>query len=125
MKSYIFSFALLLSFVACQAQNDHGSAQVMSVSAFKTKIKQKSVQLIDVRTPEEYGAGHIEGALNIDVQSGDFESQVNAQISRKKPVAVYCRSGKRSARAASVLSTMGYKVVYDLKGGYLAWEAEK
>ena len=125
MKSYIFSFALLLSFVACQAQNDHGSAQVMSVSAFKTKIKQKSVQLIDVRTPEEYGAGHIEGALNIDVQSGDFESQVNAQISRKKPVAVYCRSGKRSARAASALSKMGYKVVYDLQGGYLAWEAEK
>jgi phage shock protein E len=125
MKIYVFSFALLLSFVACQAQKDQGSAQVMSVAAFKAKIEQKSVQLIDVRTPEEYGAGHIEGALNIDVQSGDFESQVSAQISRKKPVAVYCRSGKRSARAASALSKMGYKVVYDLQGGYLAWEAEK
>jgi rhodanese-related sulfurtransferase len=127
---YVFSFALLIGFVACQAQSSKGTAgegdvQVMSVAEFKNKIRQKSVQLIDVRTPEEYGAGHIQGALNIDVQSGDFESQVSTKISRKKPVAVYCRSGKRSERAASALSKMGYKVIYDLKGGYLAWEAEQ
>jgi rhodanese-related sulfurtransferase len=46
-------------------------------------------------------------------------------ISKDKPVAVYCRSGKRSQRAAETLSGMGYKVIYDLKGGYLAWEQEK
>ena len=98
---------------------------MLSVSAFKAKIGEKSVQLIDVRTPEEFGAGHIRKAVNIDVQSADFEARAQSIISKDKPVALYCRSGKRSQRAASALSEMGYKVIYDLKGGYLAWEAEQ
>lgn len=130
MRTYFFSFLLLLGIGACQAQNkqsvpEDGGVQVLSVSAFKAKIGEKSVQLIDVRTPEEFGAGHIRKAVNIDVQSADFEARAQSIISKDKPVALYCRSGKRSQRAASALSEMGYKVIYDLNGGYLAWEAEQ
>lgn len=130
MRSHILSLFLLLMLGACQAQNKQGTpaesgVQVLSVSDFKSVIKEKSVQLIDVRTPEEFAEGHIRKALNIDVQSADFESQANSLISKDKPVAVYCRSGKRSQRAAAALAGMGYKVIYDLKGGYMAWEAEE
>lgn len=130
MRTYYFSFLLLLGIVACQAQDKQnmsgdGGVQVLSVDGFKAKIKEKSVQVIDVRTPEEFAAGHIGKAVNIDVQSADFETRAQTLISKDKPVAVYCRSGKRSQRAVSALSAMGYKVIYDLKGGYLAWEAEQ
>jgi phage shock protein E len=128
MRTYFFPLLLLLGIGACQAQNkesvpEDGGVQVLSVSAFKAKIGEKSVQLIDVRTPQEFAEGHIRKAVNIDVQSADFEARAQALISKDKPIAVYCRSGKRSQRAAASLSDMGYKVIYDLKGGYLAWEA--
>lgn len=131
MRTYYFSFLLLLGIAACQAQDKQnisaggGGIEVLSVDGFKAKINKKSVQLVDVRTPEEFAAGHIGNAMNIDVQSADFETRAQALISKDKPVAVYCRSGKRSQRAVSLLSGMGYKVIYDLKGGYLAWEAEQ
>lgn len=130
MRTHLLSILLVFGIFACQAQNKVNASgedgvEVLSVAGFKAKIKEKKVQLIDVRTPEEYAEGHIGKALNIDVQSADFESRVQAMISKDKPVAVYCRSGKRSQRAAETLSSMGYKVIYDLKGGYLAWEQEK
>lgn len=130
MRMYVLSFFVMLGLSACQAQSSENASgergiQVISVADFRAKIKDKSVQLVDVRTPEEFAAGHIKGARNIDVQSADFESRAKEEISTKKPVAVYCRSGKRSQRAAETLSKMGYKVIYNMDGGFIAWEAAK
>ena len=69
--------------------------------------------LVDVRTPKEYNAGHLENSLNIDWMGDSFKGDT---------IYLYCRSGKRSASATKYLDSMGYKNVYNLKGGYIAWE---
>lgn len=81
----------------------------------------KKVRLLDVRTPEEYRAEHIKGALNIPVaDTAAFLASVDS-LSHKTPFAVYCRTGKRSDTAARLLSRRGY-TVYSLKGGIEAWK---
>lgn len=89
---------------------------------FADTIKNPNVQLIDVRTPAEFQAGHIPNAVNMDVNSQDFTKRIE-ELDPKKPVAVYCRSGVRSKRAADELLEKGY-VVYDLDGGILSWKGK-
>lgn len=78
-------------------------------------------QIIDVRTVKEFKEGHIRNSQNICVSDDNFEERASA-LDKNKPVYVYCRSGKRSAKAAEILKEMGFKEVYDLDGGYLNWE---
>lgn len=80
-----------------------------------------SVQLLDVRTPEEYAEGHINGATNINVQSDNFREMAVRELSKDSTVLVYCRSGRRSLTAAEILIKLGYKVV-NLKGGIIDWK---
>ena len=63
--------------------------------------------IIDVRTPSEFAAGHLEGALNIDVQSGDFAAQIN-ELDTQGTYYVYCRSGNRSGQAIAQMTNMGF-----------------
>lgn len=78
--------------------------------------------IIDVRTPEEFNAGHVQGALNIPVESADFAQQV-ATLDPGTTYAVYCRSGNRSAVAVAEMGGMGYMHLYDLEGGFADLEA--
>jgi rhodanese-related sulfurtransferase len=64
---------------------------------------------------------HLKNAQNICVTDDDFKQQVNV-LDKEKPVYVYCRSGKRSARAAEILKEMGFTKVYDLQGGIMEWQ---
>ncbi len=73
--------------------------------------------IIDVRTPEEYNAGHVDGALLISVEAPDFQQQI-AALDPNGTYALYCRSGNRSAVAASIMAQMGYLHIYDLEGGF-------
>jgi rhodanese-related sulfurtransferase len=75
--------------------------------------------LVDVRTPEEFSSGHIKGAVNIPVQE---LSQRLDEVAIEKPVVLYCRSGNRSAQAATILDQAGYSGVYDL-GGIGDWQS--
>ena len=93
----------------------------LSPDAFSKEIAGAGISLVDVRTPEEYAEGHIPGAANVDWQGEDFAGKMKAAYPEDTPVAVYCRSGKRSAAASEKLFSMGYKKVYNLLGGYLAW----
>jgi len=77
-------------------------------------------QVIDVRTPAEYAGAHLVGATNLDVNAGDFRSQVSA-LPRGRTYLVYCHSGNRSARATAVMKDLGFTRVYDLQGGITAW----
>ena len=74
-----------------------------------------------MREPEEFEEGHIVGAVLIDVNEQDFLEKALATLDKQRPVAVYCRSGRRSARAASMLASQGFKVT-NLGGGVLAWQ---
>lgn len=80
-----------------------------------------SIVLIDVRTPEEFAQGHIEGAVNIDVESGAFAAAI-ADLPTDGRYVVYCRSGNRSAVAVDQMEAAGFTDVYDM-GGIQAWMA--
>ena len=74
-----------------------------------------------MRTPDEFNAGHVDGALLISVESPDFQQQI-AALDPNGTYALYCRSGNRSAAAASIMAQMGYLHVYDLQGGFVDLE---
>lgn len=93
----------------------------VGVDEFQTFIADPIVQLLDVRGQDEFAEGHIAGAVLVDVNDSDFVNNAVAQLDASRPVAVYCRSGRRSARAASLLAEKGYRVT-NLAGGVLAWQ---
>lgn len=115
MKIIFMSILSLLSLFGCKGYAD------LKADEFEKKLAgDTTVQLVDVRTPEEYAAGHIHGAINIDWHADDFMQQVEKKLSKDCPVMVYCRSGKRSAAAAAKLDGAYFKT-YNLLGGFLAW----
>ena len=79
--------------------------------------------ILDVRTPDEFNAGHINDAVNINYESADFSSQVS-KLDKNKTYLVYCRSGNRSRSASAVLVSLGFKNVYNMLSGINQWEAE-
>lgn len=95
------------------------------VKGFAELVADSNVVVLDVRTASEFAEGHIERAINIDQGKEDFVETVKAQLPTEKTIAIYCRSGRRSANAAGKLADVGYKCV-NLKGGIIAWkEADK
>jgi thioredoxin len=116
--SKILPFSLVL-LVACQTGQ---SQNALEPTAFAAHLaKDKTPQLIDVRTDEEFKKGHLAGAANWDLHSEAFDKNTKS-LDKTKPVYVYCLVGGRSHDAAEKLKEMGYKQVYELKGGKLAWQ---
>lgn len=125
MKIYrilpILFLAISLPFIACSSgPGDAEGYEVVSADKFAELIHEGGVQLIDVRTTEEYLQGYISGAQNYDYLSGEIDLLIN-DLDKSKPVLVYCRSGKRSASSAEILLDAGFEKVIDLKGGFLSW----
>ncbi|WP_114492782.1 rhodanese-like domain-containing protein [Candidatus Ulvibacter alkanivorans] len=113
-------FGIVLSCVETSATK----VVVLSPEEMAEAVKQDELlQLLDVRTPEEYEVGHLKDSQNICVTSDDFEEKVKL-LDKSKPVYVYCRKGGRSAKAADILKEMGFTEVYDLEGGLTAWKEE-
>lgn len=92
----------------------------MTADEFEQFIKNEEVQVLDVRTPAEYAEGQIPRSINIDVYDLSFGKLVEDSLQKGRPVAVYCRSGKRSRMAANLLEQKGYTVV-NLRNGILEW----
>jgi rhodanese-related sulfurtransferase len=88
----------------------------------RDKAGDNGFSVIDVRTPEEFTGGHIEGAQNIDVNAADFEASIG-KLDRTKSYLVYCRSGKRSQTAVEVFKKLGFPRVYHLTAGISGWQA--
>ena len=120
-----YKFMALLTTLLALATGGCGQQKYdnMDVEALAAFIADTQVQLLDVRTEAEYAEGHIDGASLADVKRDDFLSVAKAQLCKEQPVAVYCRSGKRSAKAAELLTAEGYRVT-NLKGGIVAWTAK-
>ena len=78
--------------------------------------------IIDVRTPEEYTNGYIKRAINIDINSGEFISQLE-ELDKEKTYLVYCRSGRRSASARDTMAQLGFKNIYNMSAGITEWES--
>lgn len=122
MKNILKVLCAALSFIQLGACQDNNDAVVTKVDkAFlKTHAIGKEVQLIDVRTPQEYGAGHIDDAKNINVGSADFVQQIQG-LDKEEPVYLYCKMGGRSNKAAQLLKKQGFTKIYDYTGGYNDW----
>lgn len=101
------------------AQTD--SLILLSPSEYKAAIKRGNIQLVDVRTAQEYHTGHIKNAINIDFFQQSIFMEKFSKLDKSKPVYLYCRSGSRSRQAAGKLAAMGFTTIFDLKGGYMAW----
>ncbi len=83
----------------------------------------QSFVIIDVRTPEEYGDGHIENAVNIDFYSDTFRDDLD-KLDKNKTYFIYCLSGNRSGKAMDIMAELGFKEVYNLSVGIKGWIAE-
>jgi len=131
MKHILFLFVALGLLTCCKTTTEKPAVEttqevviprieVLDVPTFKDEISNSKVQLVDVRTPEEYAEGHIKNARNIDFLANDFSKAI-LKVDKDQPVYIYCRSGNRSGQAAQIMQKLGYKTIYDLKGGFLAW----
>lgn len=113
-----------LSVVACNNKKpsktvtQFGEINVITPADFKEKSKNQTI--VDIRTPQEFAEGYIEGAVNINLFDKNFLVQM-AQFDKSKPIFIYCRSGNRTSSASKKLSESGFKQVYDLQGGIVNW----
>ena len=109
----------VFALTACAAAG--GSVTTLNAPDFSKKISDKSVLLLDVRTPAEFAVGHIVGATNIDFESGNFAKDIT-RFDKSKSYALYCRSGNRSGQATSLMAKDGFKSLFNLNGGIIEWQ---
>ena len=118
MKTRLFILAILsaMSFNSCNCNNWTD----LTPDEFEKAYIADGTVTIDVRTADEFAQGHLYHAVNIDWQKDGFMDEIKVNFNTTLTLAIYCRSGKRSAAAAQALSDAGYKVL-NLTGGYTAW----
>lgn len=119
MRSVLYLCALII-FIGCKKPS-HGQTKLVTSEELPALLEQKGVQLIDVRRPEEYKEGFIPNAVNINFLAPTFSEDIQ-QLDKEKPIIVYCRSGRRSAKSSKILEEAGFKEIYDLEGGFLKWQ---
>lgn len=115
----ILIVGFILFTVKSFAQNS-GAFENIDVAQFKEKMTESNIVILDVRTPKETAQGKIEGTLEINFFDPKFASKVQ-NLDKSKTYLVYCRSGNRSAKACNIMAKNGFENLYNLKGGYNAW----
>lgn len=124
MRKNIFLVLLLVGMVSCSnGQSGSGQTQLTASGLAEQISHAPDAIILDVRTGGEFDNGHLENAVNIDWNAGEFLEEV-LKLDTSIPVFVYCQSGKRSAAAAQVMRENGFGKVYELSGGILEWRAE-
>ena len=118
MKKFL---TCLLAVLGLNTACGQGNFENADVNEFAELVADTNVVVLDVRTASEFAEGHLERSVNIDYHQSDFVEKAKAALPLDKKIAVYCRSGRRSAGAAGKLGAVGYKLV-NLKGGIIAWK---
>ncbi|AXT53209.1 rhodanese-like domain-containing protein [Aquimarina sp. BL5] len=124
MKSKTILTVIFLSILLfnCKDNNTKDIAvELITVEEMDSLLEMEKVQLVDVRTPQEYAEGHIEGAINIDFSDENFETLIS-EVDKSKPVAVYCGRGGRSGKCSAYMQKAGFTKIYDLDGGITEWK---
>ncbi|MFP4567601.1 MAG: rhodanese-like domain-containing protein [Candidatus Woesearchaeota archaeon] len=93
-----------------------------STSEFNSMLNSKDVVLIDIRTPDEFNSGHINGAMNLDFYSSTFKEELDL-LDKSKTYLIYCRTGSRTGQTLNIMKNLGFSEVYDLSGGIVAWQS--
>lgn len=126
MKNTIISvtltaLSLFLTIVSCSNAEDKNAVyKTVDKEICLKELKSGDFQIIDVRTPEEYFEGHIEGAKNINYYEDDFSEKIN-QLDKTRKTMIYCGIGGRSAEALKLMKQLNFNYVLELKNGYQSW----
>jgi rhodanese-related sulfurtransferase len=128
MRNSFFLFFATLGVVgtlSCQTVPDQKVLSVdVNVEDFAALMDTSDTGLLlDVRTDAEFIEGHLKGATQLNFYEASFEASLDA-MDKNIPVFVYCRSGGRSGKAAKKMKEKGFKSVYNLEGGIIAWQRE-
>lgn len=116
--------SLLILLLSAGALTANESAKIENVNAKQAAAlldKKSPPVVLDVRTQSEFKDGHISGAVSIDVTAPDFKTNVS-KLDKTQPYLLHCRSGARSSRALKVMRDLGFKYVYHLDSGIMAWK---
>ena len=118
-KTIAAVFATVFLLTSCSSST---TATNLDATGFADQITKSDVITLDVRTPGEFSEGHIEGAINIDVEGASFDSEI-ANLDKTKSYAVYCRSGRRSIIAVDKMANAGFDLLSNLENGINDWIA--
>ncbi len=118
---YFIFFICIFSLVMMACTKKEDKFKNLSCDRFEELIQDNNIQLVDVRTVVEYSDGHIPSSININALDANFAADAEEILQKDRPVAVYCKSGRRSRNAAKILAEKGYKV-YNLDKGIEGWK---
>ena len=136
LKIMFVFFYIIFMFVTVNFFGDEGcgcGGKTVTVATIKPPEAMKLIQnlkgnlsfiILDVRTPEEYQQGHIEGAINLNYYDSNFKKQLS-ELSKSKIYLVYCYSGARSSKVVDMMKRLKFTSVYNLYGGIMNWEKYK
>lgn len=124
-KRVIASLVVLVASVLILSGCSSKAGAIMNMSAqdFSAKTQEAGVVVLDVRTPGEFSQGHIQGAMNIDVEATTFASEI-AKLDETKTYAVYCHSGRRSGLATQAMAKAGFTHLFNLQNGIADWMSQ-
>ncbi len=124
MKYFLFLvFLAVVGLSSCSSETNSKGYTNLDVPAFKAKMAEPGIVVLDVRTPAETAEGMIEGAILADYEADNFEAEVD-KLDKEKTYLVYCKGGGRSSEACGIMTKKGFKNLYNLEGGYTAWMAK-
>lgn len=121
LTSLILSTLMLCGAVLAEDKKSAEGVKHVKAEEAATLVKEGKVQVLDVRTADEYKDGHIKGAKNVDFTENNFESEV-AKLDKSKPWLVHCQGGGRSTKSLPALEKLGFQHVYHLDGGFKGWK---
>lgn len=123
-KKYVLLLMIIGLCFGCKKEESKATVstiEMISAEEMANLEDMESVQLVDVRTVEEFVSGHIKGAQNIVYLSDTWSTEIE-KLDKEEPVYVYCAKGGRSAKCAQLLADAGFKKIYDLEGGIGQWK---
>ena len=121
IASVVLAAVLAVGGLAACSSGSNAITEVTTATASEVLAK-PGMSVIDVRTPGEFAQGHIQGAVNVDVEDAAFATNIG-KLPKDKPYFVYCRSGNRSGVATSKMADLGFTEIYDLQGGITQWQS--
>ncbi|MCB0721525.1 MAG: rhodanese-like domain-containing protein [Ignavibacteriae bacterium] len=95
----------------------------IKIDEFKTKMDEGGYQVLDLRTPAEFEAGHIEGSYNLDFTHPGFHALIEA-LDKDKKYLLYCRTGNKSGQTMDIMKEKGFAESYNMLGGIVEWNDE-
>ena len=122
MKKLVAFLAVPLMVVLSACSGSNVKINQLNADGFASNIQNPATVILDVRTAGEYAAGHIAGAINIDVESANFDSKI-ANLDKDVEYSIYCHSGRRSMIAANKMAETGFTKLTNLQDGIISWQA--